>query len=77
MEATAVLRAKQFEHELLNDGVILEMYNRVTDMAIETSIKIPLTPTQTPRRFFLVVQKIGDCISNECRWVWRLEVAMA
>ena len=44
-------------NDLLNDGVILEMYNRVTDVAIGTSIKIPCTQTQTPRRFFLVGQE--------------------
>ena len=34
-------------NDLLNDGVILELYNRVTDMAIETSFKFPFT--QMPR----------------------------
>ena len=33
-------------NDLLNDGVVLGMYSRVTDMAIETSFKFPFTQIQ-------------------------------
>ena len=36
-------------NDLLKDGVVLEMYNKVIDMSIETSFKFPFTQIQTPR----------------------------
>ena len=46
-----------FHHDVLNDHVILDLCIRVTDMVIGTSVKVPFTQTQTPRRFCSVAQK--------------------
>ena len=57
MESLVVL-CTSLNNDLMNDGVIIDAHNRVTDKAIEMSFKIPLSQTQTPRRFFLVAQNL-------------------
>ena len=53
---------RSWNNDLLNGGVILEMYHRVIDMAIETSFKFHFTKIQTPRYFFLRARSkmVGD-----------------
>ena len=45
-------------HDLLKDGAILEVYNRVSNMGIETFFKFPVTQIQTTRYFFLRVHRL-------------------
>ena len=49
--SAVVFCAQQPKQRLLNDVVILEMYNKVIDMAIETPLTFLFTRTQTPRIF--------------------------
>ena len=59
-------------NDLVYDGVILEMYNKVIDMAIKTSFTFPFTQTHTPILFFLEAQRLRQMICTD-GWVRRPE----
>ena len=49
--------ASRLNIDMLNGGVIVEVYNRVIGMAIETSFLFPFAQIQqTPMTFFLAAQ---------------------
>ena len=58
VEATFGTPPTGLNNDVLNDGVILEMYNRVNNMAIGTSFKFLFTKIRTPRYFFLKAQRL-------------------
>ena len=62
-------------NDLLNDGGILEMYNRVVYMAIETSFRLLFTQKQTTRFFYLKAQRLLQVILMN-KGVWRPELEM-
>ena len=47
-------------NDLLNDGVMLDVHNRVVDTAIETFFKFPFSQTQTRRYFGCTKIDAGD-----------------
>ena len=67
MEAALVLCAHRSKNDLLDDGVNLEMYNKVMNVAIKASFTF-LSHTQTP--FFST--KV-DAVCSMLGWVWRPE----
>ena len=56
-------------NDLLNDGVISEMYNRVVDRDIDTSFRFLCTQIQTPTFFFLEAQRLMLVMWMN-GWVW-------
>ena len=47
----------RLNNHLQNDGVILEIYNKVINMAFETSFTFLFAQTQSPRIIFLEAQR--------------------
>ena len=58
--------------DLLNDDVILEIYNKMNNMTVKTSFTCPVTRTHTTNIFFLEAQRSVLMIYAD-EWARRLE----
>ena len=59
-------------NDLLNDGVILEKYNKAVNVAVGKSFTFLFAQTQTPRVFFLEAQRLVLMICTD-GWIRRPE----
>ena len=57
-------------NDLLNDNVIFETYNKVINVALKTSFRVPFTQTQAPRTLFLKAQRLILMVCTD-GWVRR------
>ena len=54
--------------ELVNKGSMLELYVKVTDVALESAIKCPMSKAFSSPRFFPTAQKLSTSFNQETGW---------